>query len=138
MPIAGGCLCGDLRFEIADEKPLVARVCWCRDCQCLAAGSGTANALFPKSALTAMGERKVYISKAASGATMHRTFCPNCGTPVFSEAETRPNFVVVRVGALDDPEIGKPMATMWTKSAPSWACIDEDLPRIEGQPPPFV
>jgi hypothetical protein len=26
--------------------------------------------------------------------------------------------------------------TIWTASAPSWACINEDLPRLEGQPPP--
>lgn len=138
MPIAGGCLCGQLRYQIAAEKPLVARVCWCRDCQYLAAGSGTVNAMFPKSAMTSTGERKVYVSQADSGAKMHRTFCPNCGTPVFSEAEPRPDFVIVRVGTFDDPEIGKPIGTIWTKSAPSWACIDEDLPKVERQPPPFA
>ena len=41
--------------------------------------------------------------------------------------------IIVRVGTLDDPEIGKPVGTIWTKSAPSWACIDAGLPRGEGQ-----
>ena len=75
----------------------------------------------------------MFESIADSGARMFRTFCPTCGTPVFSEAEPRPDFVVVRVGSLDDPEIGKPVGTIWTKSAPSWACIDAGLPRGEGQ-----
>jgi len=136
MPVTGGCMCGQLRYEIEAQTPLVARVCWCRDCQYVGAGTGTANAVFPKAALSVNGERATFESLAASGSKMRRTFCPKCGTPVFSEAEPRPQVVVVRVGSLDDPEIGRPAGTIWTKSAPSWACIDADLPRTEGQPPP--
>ncbi len=108
-------------------------MCWCRVCQYLGAGSGTANATFPKAALTSTGERTIYKSVADSGSRMRRTFCPKCGTPVFSEAEPRPEVVIVRVGTLDDPEIGKPGGTIWTKIAPSWACIDAGLPKGEGQ-----
>jgi hypothetical protein len=133
MSIKGGCLCGQLRYEIAAEAPITARLCWCRVCQYIGAGSGTANAAFPKAALSVTGERAVYQSVADSGAKMRRTFCPACGTPVFSEADPRPEAIIVRVGTLDDPEIGKPVGTIWTKSAPSWACIDEGLPRGEGQ-----
>jgi hypothetical protein len=133
MPIKGGCLCGQLRYEIAAEAPEATRACWCRVCQYLGAGSGTINAIFVKAALTATGERAIYESVADSGARMRRTFCPKCGTPVFSEAEPRPQAIIVRVGTLDDPEIGKPVGTIWTKSAPSWACIDAGLPMGEGQ-----
>ena len=136
MPITGGCLCKQLRYEIAAEAPMAARVCWCRVCQYLGAGSGTANAVFAKTTITITGERKAHTAVADSGAVMHRTFCPHCGTPVFSEAEPRPHHIVVRVGTLDDPEIGKPVATIWTRMAPSWACIDADLPSFEGQAPP--
>jgi hypothetical protein len=131
MPITGGCLCGQLRFEIAAEKPNTARICWCRDCQYFGAGTGTANAVFDKAGMKVTGERTAFTSQADSGATMRRCFCPKCGTPVFSEAEPRPTIIIVRAGALDDPEIGKPIGTIWTKSAPSWACIDEDLPKGE-------
>ncbi len=131
MPITGGCLCGQLRYEIAAEAPLFARVCWCRVCQYLGAGTGTANAAFPKEALKISGERATYASTADSGAAMVRSFCPQCGTQLFSEAAPRPHVVIVRVGSLDDPEIGKPIGTIWTRSAPSWACFDESLPRGE-------
>ncbi len=30
----------------------------------------------------------------------------------------------------------KPMMTIWTKSAPSWAAINSSIPCEEGQPPP--
>ena len=131
MPISGGCLCGQLRYEIAAEAPILARVCWRRVCQYVGAGSGTANAMFAKETVTITGKRTTYTSTADSGSVMHRSFCPDCGTPVFSEAEPRPRLIIVRVGTLDDPERGKPVATIWTRSAPSWACIDATLPRGE-------
>ena len=49
---------------------------------------------------------------------MHRRFCARCGTPLFSEAEPRPHQIIVRAGTLDDPGLAKPVAIIWTKSAP--------------------
>jgi hypothetical protein len=69
---------------------------------------------------------------------MHRRFCPNCGTHVFSAAESRPHLVIVRNGALDDTALLAPSATIWTDSAPEWAWIDEGLPMHAGQPPPIA
>ena len=45
MTITGRCLCGEIRWE-SSAPPIVTRVCWCRDCQYLGAGSGTVNACF--------------------------------------------------------------------------------------------
>jgi hypothetical protein len=56
---------------------------------------------------------------------------------VFSEAEERPTFVFVRAGTLDDPDLSRPSVTIWTRSAPKWACFDPNLPQVEGQPPPL-
>jgi len=42
----------------------------------------------------------------------------------------------VRAGTLDDPELARPAMTIWTASAPSWACFDERIPKVERQPPP--
>jgi hypothetical protein len=124
-----------VRYEIAAE-PIAARTCWCRLCQYIGAGSATVNAAFQKSAITISGEVRDYRSVADSGSVMHRSFCPTCGTHLFSEAEPRPHLIFVRAGTLDDPEIARPLATIWAAEAPSWACFDESIPRIEGQPPP--
>jgi hypothetical protein len=78
------------------------------------------------------GELRDYESVADSGNRMHRRFCPNCGTHLFSEAEVRPHLIFVRGGTLDDPELARPATTIWAPSAPSWACINDDLPRFEG------
>jgi hypothetical protein len=130
----GGCLCGAVRFHISAE-PVTGRTCWCRVCQYIGAGSATVNVVFPAAALSIEGELTDYVSVADSGSRMHRRFCPACGTSLFSASETRPDLVVVRVGALDDRESFAPAATIWTRSAPGWACIDPSLPQIEGQSP---
>jgi len=135
MQIAGGCLCGSVRFRIT-AAPIITRACWCRLCQYLGAGSSTVNVCFPREAVAVEGETRDYRSVADSGNVMHRRFCPQCGTPLFSEAEARPHLIFVRAGTLDDPEIAKPAATIWTSAAPTWACIDERIPRVEGQTPP--
>jgi hypothetical protein len=126
-----------VRYEIAAE-PIATRTCWCRLCQYIGAGSATVNVAFPKSATTISGELRDYRCVADSGAVMHRRFCPSCGTHLFSEAEPRPHVIFVRAGTLDDPELARPAATIWTSSAPTWACIDDSIPRIEGQPPPVA
>ena len=135
MPILGGCLCRQLRYAIDAAAPRTVRECWCRVCQYLGAGSASVNAVFDKRAVTVTGRRAEYASEAESGARMRRTFCPDCGTPVFSEAEPRPNTIVVRVGTFDDPDLGKPTGVIWASAAPRWARLDPDLPTEARQPP---
>lgn len=132
--IRGGCLCGRVRYA-TPETPIITRLCWCRVCQYFATGNAAVSACFPKAGLEVEGELSDYASVADSGNRMHRRFCPNCGTHLFSEAEVRPHLIFIRAGTLDDPEIAKPAATIWTASAPGWACIDASLPAFEGQPP---
>jgi hypothetical protein len=135
VTITGGCLCRAVRYTV-NADPKATRICWCRDCQYLAAGSGTVNVIFPASAVTLSGPVRDYASIADSGTRMHRQFCEICGTAVTSAAESRPHLLILRAGTLDDPEIARPSLTIWTDSAPSWACIHEELPRAPRQPPP--
>ena len=128
--ITGRCFCGAVRFEL-DTPPLSARACWCRDCQYLASGNASINLIFASGGLTITGTTAEYLSLADSGNLMRRRFCPKCGTQLFSEATNRPDYVVVRAGALDDPELARPASTIWTASAPSWGCVDPDVPSFE-------
>ena len=135
MSVTGKCLCGAVRWE-SSEDPIVTRVCWCRDCQYLGAGSGTVNACFRTTAFKLIGDTTDFVSVSDSGNQMHRKFCAVCGTPLSSEAEARPHLVFVRVGTFDQPNVVSPAMSIWTSSAPRWARIDKELPRVEKQPPP--
>jgi hypothetical protein len=130
----GRCLCGAVTFKLTSD-PLVARICWCRDCQHLAA-NGTVNMLVPTDALTVTGAVADFTKTAESGNAIIRQFCPQCGTHLFARSDARPQFRVVRVGNLDDPSSVKPGSNIWAASAPSWACLDSALERVERQPAP--
>lgn len=129
---AGACLCGRVRYEI-DAEAGPSRVCWCRDCQRIAA-NGTVNVIFPSDAIQVSGSPARHEKAADSGNTVTRRFCASCGTQLFSDSTGRPGLTVVRVGTLDDPSAVKPTSNIWVGSAPSWACVDASLEQFKGPP----
>ena len=131
--ITGRCLCGAVSFTVVGPV-IAARQCWCRVCQTLSCGSGSNNIIVEGKDVTTEGHLSEYRSIADSGNRMVRSFCPKCGTQIFSASEARPDLMVIRAGALSDPEIAMPGAVIWTSSAPSWACIDETIPSFASQP----
>jgi hypothetical protein len=135
MTHTGQCLCGAVKLKLSGD-PLAARMCWCRDCQRLASGSATVNALFPAEAVEVSGELTLHHKVADSGNTVERAFCKACGSHVFSRPlVTPPAPYRIRAGVLDNPEIAKPAGIIWADSAPNWAVFDPNLPR-HGKAPP--
>ncbi len=130
----GRCLCGNITFTLSAD-PIAARICWCKDCQHLA-GNGTANIMVAADALVVQGTLTEHTKTADSGNAVTRMFCPHCGTHLFAKSAARPQFRVVRAGNLDDPSSIKPSANIWASSAPSWACLDPAIERVEKQPLP--
>jgi hypothetical protein len=134
-PYTGTCACGAVTATIAAE-PVGVRQCWCRQCQQIAGGSHTTNAIFPTESITLSGEVAAHGYLAASGNTLTGSFCPQCGTPVFAQSSARPHLRTFRVGFLDQGHGLKPQMVIWAKDAPDWAVFPEGLERFEAQPPP--
>ena len=130
----GHCHCGAVRYRICAE-PAAARICWCRDCQYIAS-NGTVNVLVPTSALEIEGQLSEYTKTADSGNQIRRRFCPICGSHLFANSSARPELTAVRAGTLDDPSSAQPTMNIWSSSAPTWACLNPALERIERQPLP--
>ena len=131
----GRCLCGAVHYRITAD-PLFTRICWCRDCQRIAA-NGTVNVMVPANALEVTGATSPHTTQADSGNQITRRFCPICGSHLFADSSGRPQFTVVRAGTLDDPSSVTPATNIWAASAPAWACLDPDLERTERQPAPL-
>lgn len=130
----GRCLCGAVTFTLQAE-PLATRICWCRDCQHLAA-NGTVNMLVAADSLAINGTLAEYSNTADSGNQITRQFCPVCGSHLFAKSSARPQFRVVRVGNLDEPSSVQPTINVWASSAPTWACLDRQLACVDSQPAP--
>ncbi|MGL4604869.1 MAG: GFA family protein [Iodobacter sp.] len=130
----GHCLCGAVSFKLSSD-PLFTRICWCRDCQHLAA-NGNVVMRVSVDELTISGILAEYTKTADSGNILTRQFCPRCGTHLFGKLSAHPQVRIVRVGNLDDPSSVRPGMNIWAASAPNWACFDPALERAEQQPVP--
>jgi len=134
MPYTGQCLCGAVTLSI-DAEPVGVRQCWCRQCQTLAAGGATTNAMFPSEAVVLTGATASSTWVAASGNTLTFHFCPGCGTQLYAQSSARLHLKTTRLGVLDQPHGLRPTAVIWTDDAPDWAVIDPALEQWPQQPP---
>lgn len=135
MTYTGRCNCGAVTVTI-EAEPVTTRQCWCRQCQKIAAGGPTHNAMFPTEAVTLTGKTAETSYVAASGNTLTQEFCPVCGTPVLGRSSARPQFRTIRMGLLDEGHGLRPQVAIWTDEAPEWAVIDPAMERWPQQPPP--
>ena len=115
--LTGGCQCGAVRFAVTDE-PIMAATCHCRDCQYSSGGAPAHALIFPAGSVTLLrGQPREHRYKSDSGHIVMRSFCPDCGTPLFGGSDST-TYEVVRAGSLDDPEAFHTRVSLWTDSAP--------------------
>jgi hypothetical protein len=132
--LAGSCLCGAIRYTI-DAPVTELRACHCRNCQKTSGAGGSVNAPVASSAFRiTQGTPKRYTAVADSGRTLHRYFCGDCGSPIYSQRENAPETAVVRAGTLDNAGDMKITANIWTRSRRPWAHIDPSTKQHPGQP----
>jgi len=136
VPLTGGCLCRAIRYTVS--VPITElRVCHCCDCQKHTGTSGSVNAMVKTDTIKiTQGTPKRYTVTADSGRTLHRFFCGDCGSPLFSRRELTPENTALRIGTLDAEHAGgmRITANIWTRSARSWAHIDPATEQFAGQP----
>lgn len=131
--IEGGCLCGQVHYS-GEAQPVFQAVCHCKNCQRQAGTAYSVIVGVPKGALTVTGTLKTYHDKGDSGGTVDRLFCPECGSPVFSEAPANPALVFIKAGTLDDPSWVTPQIHIWTESAMACTAIPEGVPACGKNP----
>lgn len=120
LPLSGGCVCGKLRYEVAD--PQIVLICHCRNCQ---QRTGSA---YNVSMLTLRGDFRVLQGETTSrelpggSGDLHRQhFCPDCLTRTHTEMLAHPDIINVRAGTLDNAAVARPIAQIWTSLAQPWA-----------------
>ena len=132
--LEGGCLCGAVRYEV-DAEIRELRACHCKDCQKASGTNWSVNAVLPAAALKILrGTPRRYDATAASGRTLHRFFCGDCGSPLFSRRESTPQVIVLRAGTLDRPVEARVTAHIWTASRQPWSHIDPEATQLPGNP----
>lgn len=134
VSFSGGCACGDVRYECSSE-PLAMLNCHCRDCQRSSGAPFASGVVVPTNAVEIIGSPKAYSVRASSGVLATRSFCANCGSPLFTTGEAMPDFMSIRYTSFDDTSAFRPALDIWTSSAAPWVCLDEALPHFAQSPP---
>jgi hypothetical protein len=67
------------------------------------------------------GELKVYVKTGESGAKRPQSFCPECGTPIYSSTiGDGPKVHVIRVGTIRQHDQLVPKVQLWCRSSQGW------------------
>ena len=126
LPLAGGCLCGALRYT-AHRLPDLAGYCCCADCR-RASGSGFIPFMgFAAADLTITGPTRQFASPSARGSDAVRNFCPTCGSLVFGGIVGVDARHTVYAGTLDDPAGFVPTVAIFTRDRPDWVVLPPGL-----------
>lgn len=114
------CSCGNLQIELNGDPEFVI-ACNCLKCQKRTGSVFGVSAYFNNNKIIhKKGEFKLFNSVSEAGRTLSRSFCPNCGTTVYWEAEFLPDSVGVAAGCFEDPGFPEPMASVWTRTKHAW------------------
>jgi len=134
MPeITGGCLCGQVRYS-ANTEPVFTGICHCHNCQKQAGTAFSIVVAVPKQAFSVQGTSKTYGDKGDSGKAVLRRFCPDCGSPIISDAEALPDVAIIKAGTLDDTSWLKPTMEIFCDSAQPWVQLGGDMQRFPKMP----
>jgi len=110
-------------------------LCHCTDCQTLTGSAFRTFALSREDGFTLLsGELKTYVKTSDSGTKRLQTFCPDCGSPIYSTAEgSGPKIYSIRVGTSRQRNELVPRGQIWCRSAQPWLADIGTLPGTETQ-----
>lgn len=133
MKIDGRCHCGLITYE-AEVAPESATICHCTDCQTLSGAAFRTSVLAEPGNFRLMsGELKTYVKVGDSGRKRAQTFCPTCGSPIYStSADDQTHGYNVRLGTVRQREQLVPRAQIWYRSARARIRGLKDIP-AEGE-----
>lgn len=131
--LSGGCACGAVRYESTAEPVIVAH-CHCRDCQRASGAAMSTVFAVPRAAFRHKGPTSTYATSGDSGNPVVRHFCPDCGSPLFSDVAVLPDLQFVRAASLDDPAAVSPTMHIYCDSAQPWGKPLDDLPHFGKMP----
>ena len=134
MSNTGQCLCGAIKYEM-ENAPAMTGVCHCKNCQRQAGSAFSTLGAVPKAefAIT-VGTPKLYEdTDTASGNPVHRYFCGNCGSPIYSAISAQPDTIYLKTGTLDDTSNFEPQFQAWCDSKQNWVTLDEGVPAMATQ-----
>lgn len=132
MKIDGQCHCGHVGYE-AEIDPDEITICHCTDCQRLTGSAYRVTAVTPTRNLRLTAHPpKIYRKLGDNGRARLQSFCPECGSPLFTSGEGEDAATTgIRVGTINQRRALRPARQIWCRSALPWIHDLADLPALE-------
>ena len=125
LPIHGGCLCGQVRFELS-QHPSFACHCHCRSCQ---RASGAAYVTWTTFSADSFSVTAGALTEHVSSPGVTRGHCSDCGTSITYAHADRAGEIDVTAASFDDSSFVTPQAHIWLEDKLPWVEINDDLPK---------
>ncbi len=128
--VAGGCLCGAVRYRIAGELRGVVN-CHCSKCRQFHGHFGAYSSVKLKDLiLTEERGLKWFQSVTDETPNVRRGFCAECGSSLFWHPQDRDR-ISIAAGSLDSTAGLKTIGHVWLSQKSGYYEIDDDLPKFE-------
>ena len=131
--LTGGCMCGKVRYEIA-EKPLAAALCHCDRCR-PQSGSAFSTIIFVhRSAVTMSGNTATFQDVGSSGMKVLRVSCAQCGSPLTTVPDVTPDLIMIKAGGIDANEWFHPVWELFVGRRRPWVTAVPGAAQFIGNP----
>ena len=123
----GSCLCGKVQYEYEGQLGPIA-MCHCSQCR-RAQGSAYATNSPIQAAQFRFVTGEEFVKEFESKPGKKRAFCRECGSPLYSRLDSKPDVLRLRIGTLTTAIEAKPEYHIYAHSAAEWYEFTDGLPR---------
>ena len=128
----GSCLCGTVKYEVQGELGPIG-LCHCSRCRKANGTAFLAGAqVDPKEFKVIAGQESLGDYESSVG--VHRIFCRNCGSPLFSRRPGPPEVIRLRIGSLDTPPKGSVQSHIFFDDRAPWFPFEDQAPKFSQRP----
>lgn len=136
LMLQGSCLCGVVQYEYSGELGPIAM--WhCSQCRRAQGSAYATNSPIRASQFRFVTGQEL-VKEFESTPGKKRAFCRECGSPIYSRLDSKPDTLRLRIGSVTTPIEAKPSYHIYANSAAQWYEFTDGLPRyaqLEDSPP---
>ncbi len=132
--LAGGCLCGVVRYVVKTDTMPPCYACHCTDCQTQTGSAFGLQVPLMSDSLEISGCLREGKREMPSGSIGRIYCCTVCAVRIYAENGARPGMKILRAGTLDDSASIEPRFHLWTSSKQPWVEIPKDVEALAKQP----
>jgi hypothetical protein len=132
MSVHGGCLCGAVRYALA-QVPTTVYLCYCGQCRKAQGTPFVASVPVARADFT-LTQGAAHLRAYRATASKARYFCAECGSPLYSEVDGA-DVLRLRAGSLDGNPSLTIAAHIYTADRVTWYPIQGDQPKYSAREP---